>query len=149
MTLSLGEPFPIGVLERLHTELDEHDGPAVVWFFPAAGTRTCSRQADAFNAAHDAFERAGIKVVGVSVDEPDALPEFRAEHGLVYPLVSDAETELTRQLDLWKEGQYGELAQRVTFLLDRDRIVRHVRHVDEVEGHPSEVLEAAERLERA
>jgi peroxiredoxin len=51
--------------------------------------------------------------------------------------------ELTTELGLLKDyGEYGRLAQRVTFLLDGDGVVQRVWDVDDAAAHPEEVLAA-------
>ena len=37
----------------------------------------------------DAFRQAGVKLYGLSYDEPDALMDFAAAHHISFPLLSD------------------------------------------------------------
>jgi peroxiredoxin Q/BCP len=136
--LQAGDRFPV---ERLSPR---PAGPAVVYFYPADLTPGCSMEAKAFNDRYDSFREAGYEVIGVSVDPPESHDEFSAECGLVFPLVSDFEGELSAEIGVLKDyGEYGILARRVTFLLDADGIVQRVWDVTDAGAHPEEVLAAA------
>jgi thioredoxin-dependent peroxiredoxin len=135
--LEVGDRFPV---EKLSTS---PDGPAVVFFYPAALTAGCTMEAKAFNDRYDAFRAAGYEVIGVSTDLTDRNDEFRSECGLDFPLVSDEDASLTTELDLLKEyGEHGSFARRVTYLLDSKGIVQRVWDVSDVSEHPEEVLAA-------
>jgi thioredoxin-dependent peroxiredoxin len=140
--LEPGDRFPV---EKLSTP---PDGPAVVFFYPAALTPGCTMEAKGFNDRYQRFRDAGYEVVGVSVDTADKNDEFRSECGLDFPLVSDTDTTLTTELGLMKEyGEFGTFARRVTYLLDGDGVVRQVWDVQNAAEHPQEVLAAVESAE--
>jgi len=135
--LEVGDRFPV---ERLSVR---PEGPAVVWFYPAALTPGCTMEAKGFNDRYQRFRDAGYEVIGVSVDPSTKNDEFRQECGLDFPLVSDSDASLTTELDLMKQyGDYGMFARRVTYLLDADGIVQRVWDVDDAGEHPEEVLAA-------
>ncbi len=137
--LEVGDRFPV---EKLSVGLD---GPAIVYFYPAALTPGCSLEAKGFNDRYQRFRDAGYEVVGVSVDSADRNDEFRTECGLDFPLVSDEGGTLTTELDLMKQyGDHGTFARRVTYLLDADGVVQRVWDVGEIAEHPDEVLAAVE-----
>ena len=135
--LEVGDRFPV---EKLSVR---PDGPAVVYFYPAALTPGCTLEAKAFNDRYDRFRDAGYEVIGVSVDRAEKNDEFRAECGLAFPLVSDEGGALTGSLGLLKQyGEHGAFARRITFLLDADGVVQKVWDVTDVAEHPEEVLAA-------
>jgi thioredoxin-dependent peroxiredoxin len=135
--LEVGDRFPV---EKLSVQ---PDGPAVVYFYPAALTPGCTMEARAFNDRYQRFRDAGYEVIGVSVDTSEKNDEFRSECGLDFPLVSDEGGVLTTELDLMKQyGDYGTFARRVTYLLDGDAVVQRVWDVDDAGEHPEEVLAA-------
>jgi peroxiredoxin Q/BCP len=150
--LGPGDRFPLGALA---TVLDhEHggfelSGPAVVYFYPKDGTETCTLQAAEFNRHAERFNEEGVLLVGVSTDTLDAHACFSSDHGLAFPLYSDEDGTLSRKVGVLKDyGEYGELAARVTFLLDKSGIVRQVFEVEDVVAHPDEVLAAARTLKQ-
>jgi peroxiredoxin Q/BCP len=75
----------------------------VVYFYPAALTPGCTKQACDFRDNLTAFQRAGLDVIGISPDKPAKLAKFRDEHGLTFPLLSDENREV-----LTAFGAYGE-----------------------------------------
>ena len=98
----------------------------------------------------DDYEAANVALVGVSVDDDESHRCFAEEQGLRFPLVADADGELTDRLGLTKDyGEYGKLAGRVTLLLDRDAVVRATWAPEEQDltDHPGQVLAAARALE--
>jgi peroxiredoxin Q/BCP len=75
----------------------------VVYFYPAASTPGCTKQACDFrDNLHDLGE-AGIDVVGISPDKPEKLAKFRDAEGLTFSLLSDPERKV---LTAW--GAFGE-----------------------------------------
>ena len=135
--LEAGDRFPV---ERLSVK---PDGPAVVFFYPAALTPGCTMEAKGFNDRYQRFRDAGYEVIGVSVDTAERNDEFRQECGLDFPLVSDDGSELTADLDLLKQyGDHGTFARRVTYLLDAHGTVEQVWDVTDAGAHPDEVLAA-------
>lgn len=149
-TVTVGKRFPGEKLET-HTgeqlDLASLSGPAVVYFYPQDNTAGCTKEARAFDRVYDEFTAAGVTVVGVSVDDSESHKCFADDHELRFPLVADTGGELTRRLGLLKDyGEYGELAARVTFLLDRGGVVRRIWEVKDPAAHPDEVLEAARTL---
>jgi peroxiredoxin Q/BCP len=148
--VAVGARFPDDVLET-HTggriDLTSLGGLAVVYFYPADNTPGCTKEALAFDRVYDEFIAAGVTVVGVSVDDVDSHKCFADDHALRFPLVADTGGELTRRLGVLKDyGEYGELAARVTFLLDRDGVIRQIWEVTDPTTHPQEVLAAARAL---
>jgi peroxiredoxin Q/BCP len=152
-SVKVGDKFPVSELvasDGQRLDLDALAGPAVVYFYPADGTSTCTIQAVEFNRAVDDYAAANVALVGVSVDDDESHRCFAEDQGLRFPLVADVGGELTARLGLVKDyGKYGLLAGRVTYLLDRDAIVRATWSPEEQDlgDHPGEVLDAARALE--
>src|SRR5215469_6103603 len=61
----------------------------VVYFYPAAGTPGCTKQACDFRDNLAELNDAGFDVLGISPDKPEKLAKFRAAEGLTFPLLSD------------------------------------------------------------
>jgi len=137
--LEVGQRFPV---ERLSAR---PDGPAVVYFYPAALTPGCTMESKRFSELYNRFREAGYEVIGVSTDKAEKNEEFRTTCHLVFPLHSDEDEGLTTDLGLLKDyGEFGWHAQRVTFLLDADGVVQQVWDVEDAGAHPDEVLAAAQ-----
>jgi peroxiredoxin Q/BCP len=75
----------------------------VVYFYPAASTPGCTKQACDFRDSLSELNEAGIDVVGISPDKPEKLAKFRDAEKLTFPLLSDPERKV-----LSAYGAYGE-----------------------------------------
>ena len=85
-------------------KLSDYKGrKVVVYFYPAASTPGCTKQACGFRDNLADLNDAGLDVVGISPDKPEKLAKFRDAEHLTFPLLSDPEREV---LEAW--GAYGE-----------------------------------------
>ena len=75
----------------------------VVFFYPAAMTPGCTKEACDFRDNLATLQQAGYEVLGISPDRPDKLTRFVEQESLTYPLLSDPGHEV---LTAW--GAYGE-----------------------------------------
>ena len=125
----IGDPAP-NVTLRLHTgeavPLAElyRERPLVLFFYPKDGTAICTREACAFRDAWQEFADAGAVVVGVSGDTVESHQEFAESLRLGYLLASDEDGALRRAFGVPKT--LGLLPGRVTYVIDRHGIIRHV-----------------------
>ena len=109
----------------------------VVYFFPKANTSGCTLETRGFSQRYEEFQRAGLEVVGVSVDSAETQTAFAAKCGSKFPMVGDRSKEIARNYGVL--GFLG-VAKRVTFLVDADGRIRDI-----VEGMlPAPHLKAAE-----
>lgn len=63
----------------------------VVYFYPAAMTKGCTKQACAYRDDKNTFDNLGISVVAVSGDEAINLKYFKEAYQLNFPLLSDVD----------------------------------------------------------
>ena len=91
--------------------------PVVLYFYPKANTSGCTLEARGFTEHYPEFQRAGVAVVGVSVDTVDAQKSFVEKCSIPFPLVADHDKTIARQYGVL--GLLG-VAKRVTFFLDSD-----------------------------
>ncbi len=81
---------------------DFRDSQVILYFYPAALTPGCTREAIDFEAALGQITAAGYQVIGVSPDPAAKLTRFRDEHQLRFALLSDPD-----RLALEAYGAYG------------------------------------------
>ena len=85
-------------------KLSDYKGRRViVYFYPAASTPGCTKQACDFRDSLNELNGAGLDVIGISPDKPAKLAKFRDDQKLTFPLLSDPDREV---LTAW--GAYGE-----------------------------------------
>ena len=96
----------------------------IVYFYPRANTPGCTTEACDFTENFDQFDDAGVKVIGISPDKPEALAKFRADHDLNVELLSDPGKETLAAYGAFGEKKnYGKVVQgviRSTFLINVD-----------------------------
>ena len=103
------------------------DGPIVLFFYPAAMTPGCTKEACHFRDLAAEFATAGASTVGISADPVDKQARFAEQQQFNYPLLSDAEGVVAAQFGV-KRGLLGKLmpVKRMTFVIDSDRSVLEV-----------------------
>ncbi len=130
-----GEKIPAGDLAGEKT---------VLYFYPKDDTPGCTKEACAFRDRMADYEQAGIRVYGVSLDSPESHRRFREKHNLNFPLLTDERGRASEALGVLREG--GEMANRVTFLLDPGGTVVRVYPEVSPETHADEILEDADSI---
>lgn len=94
----------------------------IVYFYPAASTPGCTKQACAFRDSHTELGDVGIDVVGISPDKPEKLAKFSEVEQLSFPLLSDPDKAVLTAWGAYGEKKlYGKTVQgviRSTFLVD-------------------------------
>jgi peroxiredoxin Q/BCP len=99
--------------------------PVVLYFYPKDDTPGCTKEACGFRDQYEDFVRLGAEVVGVSSDSSASHQRFAAKHRLPFTLLAD-EGGTVRRLYGVPANLGGLIPGRVTFVIDREGIVRHV-----------------------
>lgn len=97
--------------------------PLVLYFYPKAHSSGCRLETRGFAEHYPELQRAGIQVVGVSVDSVEDQKSFAAECGAAFPLVADHDRSIARAYGVL--GLLG-VARRVTFFVGPDGRVEDV-----------------------
>ena len=92
------------------------------------------------------FEEAGAQVLGVSVDPFPSQGAFAKELQLNFPLLSDwPRYETAKAYDAWRDNL--NLAARVTYVIDREGIIRGVVESEtDMELHSREALRIVKEI---
>ena len=131
--------------EEAPLALSDYQGRWVVlYFYPKAHTSGCTRESQAFNALLGEFEALNAVVIGASTDKPGTLAKFRDKHSFEFPLLSDADKDTATAYGTLKD--HGKSANRVTYLIDPDGIIREVWPKVKVDGHADKVLARLKEL---
>jgi peroxiredoxin Q/BCP len=105
--LAPGDPAPEFTLpdaDGKQVSLSDYRGRRViVYFYPAASTPGCTKQACDFRDNLAELGGAGLDVLGISPDKQAKLVKFRDAEGLTFPLLSDVDKKV---LTTW--GAFGE-----------------------------------------
>jgi thioredoxin-dependent peroxiredoxin len=111
----------------------------IVYFYPAASTPGCTKQACDFRDSLAQLNDAGLDVVGISPDKPEKLAKFRDAEGLTFPLLSDPDKlVLTAWGAFGEKSMYGKTVQgviRSTFVVDEKGKVEVAQYNVKATGH--------------
>src|SRR3954462_3797607 len=80
------------------------DGPVVLFFYPAAMTPGCTKEACHFRDIGAEYEAAGVQRVGISRDSVDRQKQFADRWTFDYPLLADVDGEVARIFGVARGG---------------------------------------------
>ncbi len=111
----------------------------IVYFYPAAMTPGCTKQACDFSDSLDSLQGQGYTVLGISPDKPEKLAKFREKDGLTVTLLSDPSKDVLTEWGAFGEKQmYGKTVQgviRSTFVVDEDGKIELAQYNVKATGH--------------
>ncbi|QRY63682.1 thioredoxin-dependent thiol peroxidase [Gordonia sp. PDNC005] len=111
----------------------------IVYFYPAAMTPGCTKQACDFRDSLAELNGQGIDVVGISPDKPAKLAKFVERDELTFPLLSDPDKEVLTAWGAFGEKKlYGKIVQgviRSTFLVDENGVIEAAQYNVRATGH--------------
>jgi peroxiredoxin Q/BCP len=118
----------------------------VVFFYPAAMTAGCTKEACDFRDSQVRLQRNGYEVVGISPDTPDKQRQFIDKEHLTYPLLSDPDKETLEAYGAWGEKLlYGKRVTgviRSTVVVDEDGTVELAKYNVKATGHVAALAKA-------
>lgn len=111
----------------------------IVYFYPAAMTPGCTKQACDFSDSIDRLQSEGYTVLGISPDKPEKLAKFRDRDGLTITLLSDVDKDVLRAWGAFGEKKlYGKVVEgviRSTFVVDPDGKIELAQYNVKATGH--------------
>lgn len=118
----------------------------VLYFYPKDETPGCTREACTFRDSYELFTDLGAEVIGVSADTVESHKAFADHHNLPFTLLSDMNNEVRKLYGA--VSTLGLLPGRVTFIIDKKGVVRHVFSSQlQPEKHVKEAREILKKLE--
>ena len=146
MTIRAGDTAPDftlldqqGRAVRLSTVTEKKN--VALYFYPKDATPGCTTEARSFRDAYDSFAAADTEVIGVSSDSVKSHERFAASERLPFLLLSDRDGAVRKLYGV--EKTFGILPGRVTYVIARGGVVRHVYSSQlQVARHSREALEA-------
>jgi thioredoxin-dependent peroxiredoxin len=141
--LAPGDPAPDFTLpdaDGKQVQLSSLRGQRViVYFYPAAMTPGCTKQACDFRDSLTDLNGAGVTVLGISPDQPAKLAKFRDKEGLTFPLLSDPDRTVLQAYGAYGEKMlYGKTTVgviRSTFVIDADGTIEKALYGVKATGH--------------
>ena len=122
------------------------DGPVVLFFYPAAMTSGCTKEACHFRDLAAEFREAGVQRVGISRDTVDKQKQFADRHSFDYPLLSDADGKVADIFGVARGrigAKLGAPVKRYTFAIGTDStIVKAIHSETNMDLHADQALAA-------
>lgn len=117
----------------------------VLYFYPKDDTPGCTKESCSFRDSYAEFQEAGAEVIGISGDDMASHQAFAAKHQLPFTLLSDAGNATRKAFRV--PATMGILPGRVTYVIDRAGIVRHMFNSQlNFQGHIDESLTVVKGL---
>jgi peroxiredoxin Q/BCP len=116
----------------------------VLYFYPKDETRGCTAEACSFRDNYESFTDAGAEVIGISSDTVESHERFAGHHALPFVLLSDADKAVRK---LYGATTLGVAPGRITFVIDREGVIRHAfSSLTNIGGHVDEALAIVKQL---
>jgi peroxiredoxin Q/BCP len=111
----------------------------IVYFYPAAGTPGCTKQACDFRDNLASFQAEGFTVLGISPDKVSKLANFAGKQSLDFPLLSDEDRSVLTAYGAYGEKKlYGKTVVgviRSTFVVDAEGKLELAQYGVKATGH--------------
>jgi len=116
----------------------------IVYFYPAAMTPGCTKEACDFRDRLGDLSSSGTAVLGISPDKPEKLAKFRDKESLTFPLLSDPDHAVEQAYGAYGEKMmYGKKTVgviRSTFVVDAEGKVAQALYGVKATGHVDRLL---------
>jgi peroxiredoxin Q/BCP len=111
----------------------------IVYFYPAAMTPGCTKEACDFRDSLASLAASGLAVLGISPDRPEKLAKFREKESLNFPLLADPDRSVLRAYGAYGEKTlYGKTTVgviRSTFVIGPDGVLEQAQYGVKATGH--------------
>lgn len=117
--------------------------PTILYFFPAAGSPGCTKEASDFESRMDEFDSRGYQIVGVSPDSVERLKNFEEAHEISFKLLSDPDVSAHKAFGAHGEKSlYGRTYKGVlrSTILIRDGKIQEALYNVKATGHTNMLL---------
>jgi peroxiredoxin Q/BCP len=130
MVLKVGDRVPQFVLQDQHckpVDIKDFEGKknVVLFFYPVDHSFGCTKEACSFRDNYEDIQSLGAEVIGISPDAEASHRLFATHLHLPFTLLSDHGGKVRKMFGL-KKKLLGLLNARVTFIIDKTGVIRHI-----------------------
>ncbi len=116
----------------------------VLYFYPKALTPGCTVQACGIRDTREDFKKLNTEVLGISPDPRERLGKFIQKHDLNFTLLADEDVALAKKYGVWGQKKFMGRSylgvKRMTFIIDKRGVLRHVMEKVKTKTHHEDVL---------
>ena len=147
--LNVGDKAPEFTLPNQEGEsvsLSDFEGKqVVVWFFPKASTPGWTNEGIGFRDELKKYNKLNTIIIGVSADPPSKQKKFVDKYSFNYPMLCDESHEMLENYGVWGlkkfMGREYMGISRVTYILDKNHIIKEVIEKVNTKSHACDILE--------
>ena len=147
--LKVGDKAPEFTLPNQAGEsvsLSDFEGKqVVVWFFPKASTPGWTNEGIGFRDELKKYNKLNTIIIGVSADPPSKQKKFVDKYSFNYPMLCDESHEMLESYGVWSlkkfMGREYMGISRVTYILDKNHIIKEVIEKVNTKSHACDILE--------
>jgi peroxiredoxin Q/BCP len=110
----------------------------VLYFYPRDQTPGCTMESCSLRDGLENIRAYGTEVLGVSTDDLDSHNKFKARFNLNFPLIADPDFSISKAFGVFNEDR--KTSRRVTFVIDKNGIIRHIFPKVDVNAHADEII---------
>lgn len=116
-----------------------------LFFYPHDNTPTCINEVCNIRDNFALLKKAGIHVIGVSIDDEKSHKKFESKFQLPFTLIADTEMKIVEAYGVWglKKFMGREFmgTHRVTFLINEKGIIEHIIDKVKSKDHATQILD--------
>jgi len=116
-----------------------------IYFYPKDNTPTCTEQACNLRDNISKLKKAGIQIIGVSMDSAKRHKNFETKYTLPFPLLADVESKMVKAYKVWGEkklfGREYMGILRTTYLIDEEGKIAHIIDKVTAKDHAQQILD--------
>lgn len=129
-TITIGDKVPLFILnnqfgEAFNIESVLGKKNLVIYFYPKDHTLGCTAEACSFRDSYTDFKDLNCEVIGISGDDEESHRQFAIKNRLNFILLSDPGNRVRNRFGV-PNSLFGLLPGRVTYIIDKQGIVRHI-----------------------
>lgn len=116
----------------------------VLYFYPEAGSPTCTIESCNLRDNFSLLKKKGFEVVGVSPDEETVQKKFAIKYKLPFPLIADTTHAIIEEYGVWdRKKMFGREYMgvlRTTFIIDEKSVIKKIFTKPKNKAHAEEIL---------
>lgn len=148
-TLKVGDKVPefsVNDQDGNTVNLSDYQGKKlIVFFYPAANTPGCTKEACNLRDNYAALQSKGYELLGVSADSEKKQSNFKKKFNLPFPLLADVDHVVIKTFGVWGRkkfmGREYDGIHRMTFMIDERGVVEKVIEKVKTKDHAAQLLD--------